>query len=189
LRQNRSWIDLANEKISITDVLTTLGIYVPTNVKGGGSRKVHCPFGFYHSDGGLSKAMRVYLQSNTVYCFSCSKRYGPVALAAAKWDCSWDNAAFRLLEDSGYKPKSIKERWAEATAVSGEEPPDTLALAEALKTYCSGISSDWDIRQLDGDVASTLDSCLKLLDSVKTDESALKWLKTCKVVMARKLEA
>lgn len=187
LRRN-SWVDNANSLIKITDVLTMIGVYVPQSILSGGNKKIYCPFGFYHSDGGITKAMRVYLPSNTVYCFSCSKRYSPVSLAAAKWDCSWFNAAFRLLEDAGFKPKSIEERWVEATT-EVRNSPDLISLADALKVYCSGISPDWQIKQLDGPVAETLNKCLGLLNIVATDEDALKWLQTCKKVMERLLRS
>jgi len=186
LRQ-KSWIDEANERIDISDVLTSLGIFVPESVRNGGNKKVFCPFGFYHSDGGITKAMRVYKASNTVYCFSCSKRYSPVTLAAAKWDCSWHNAAFRLLEDAGFKPKTLEERWAEATAQVVVKP-DVLSLADALKMYCSGISSEWATKQLDENVAETLNKCLGLLNIVETNEDAAKWLDACKKVMSKLLE-
>jgi len=186
LRQ-KSWIDEANERVHIADVLTSLGIAVPESVRNGGNKKVYCPFGFYHSDGGISKAMRVYGNSNTAYCFSCSKRYSPVTLTAAKRDCSWQNAAFILLEDIGYAPKSLEERWEEAT-IKPHENPDILALADALKMYCSGIITDWASKQLEDTIASKLNQCLDLLSVVKTDEDAVKWLTVCKKVMKDMLE-
>lgn len=183
-----SWIDEANNRVQITDVLTKIGVFVPSSILNGGNKKIYCPFGFYHSDGGTTKAMRVYLKSNTVYCFSCSKRYSPVGLASAKWDCSWFNAAFRLLEDAGFKPKTLEERWADATATI-DNKPDLISLADALKMYCSGITSEWQTEQLDDSIAETLNRCLGLLSMVQSDEDAAKWLLTCKKVMNRLLEA
>lgn len=183
----KSWIDEANERIDIADVLTNIGVFVPDTVRSGGNRKLHCPFGFYHSDGGLAKAMRLYRANNTVYCFSCSKRYSPVTLAAARWDCSWNNAAFRLLEDAGFKPKTLEERWVEATTPI-EYKLDTIALADALKTYCSGIHSDWNTLQYSDNIGTLLNKCLDLLSAVRTDEDAMKWLNTCKQVMRKMLE-
>lgn len=186
LRQ-KSWIDQANEMVKITDVLASLGVFVPSSIHNGGNKKIYCPFGFYHSDGGATKAMRVYLKSNSVYCFSCSKRYDPVGLAAAQWDVSWVNAAFRLLEDSGFKPKSLEERWQEATA-EVENAPDLISLADALKMYCSAISPVWQTKQLDDIVATKLSKCLDLLNAVKTDSDAIKWLDITKRAMRNVLE-
>lgn len=183
----KSWIDEANELIDIADVLTTIGVFVPETIRNGGNRKLHCPFGFYHSDGGLAKAMRLYRASNTVYCFSCSKRYSPVTLAAAKWDCSWNNAALQLLEDAGVKRKTLEERWTDAITPEIVKV-DTIALAEALKMYCSAISSNWNILQLEEDVAVQLNKCLTLLKVVTTEDEAYRWLTTCKQVMKKMLE-
>jgi hypothetical protein len=186
LRQT-SWVDDANTKIHIADVLTSIGVNVPDSVWSGGTKKVYCPFGFYHSDRGFTKAMRVYGSKNAAYCFSCSKRYGPVSLAAAHWDTSWVNAAFRLLEDAGFKPKSLEERWRDAVT-EVENKPDLIALADALKMYCSGICPTWQATQLDDIVATKLSKCLNLLNAVVTDEDAAKWLNTTKLVMRRALE-
>ena len=186
LGQRTSWIDQANNNVKITDVLESIGVFVPSTILNGGNKKIHCPFGFYHSDGGYAKAMRVYLANNTVWCFSCSKRYSPVSLASAAWDISWPAAAMRLLEDSGFKPKSLEERWADAVATEKVEP-DLLALADALKMFCSGVRTDWNIVQLDDKVGTKLNQCLDLLDAVKSDEDAAKWLNVCKQVMTKTL--
>lgn len=186
--RQQPWIDKANELVQISDLLANFGIYIPIDAQSGASKKVHCPFGFYHSDGGTSRAMRIYYESNTAYCFSCTKRYTPVKLAAAVWDCSWSTAANRLLEDAGFKPKTLKERWVEATTPV-ENKPDLIALADALKMYCSGISADWSKMQYSDKVAAKLDRCLSLLDSVATSEDADKWLSVCKIAMRRILEA
>lgn len=187
MQRQKSWVDEANELIHIADVLTSLKVYVPEGIRNGGNKKVYCPFGFYHSDRGTTKAMRVYAASNTAFCFSCSKRYSPVSLAAAAWDCSWQSAAFRLLEDIGYKPKTLQERWDEAI-VPVYVKPDTDALAEALKMYCSGISKNWSELQLQDSVAVKFNKCLNLLNCVKTDEDAINWLTKCKIIMKNLLE-
>lgn len=183
----KSWIDQANDVVKISTLLTSFGIYVPESVNNGSTKKVHCPFGIYHSDNGLSKAMRVYGANNTAYCFSCGKRYSPVTLAAAQWDCSWTNAAFRLLEDAGYKPKTWQERWQEAVAPPESIAVDTLSLAEALKVYCESIDNAWKTTQLDGAAAEILNKCLELLPAVKTPDEAMQWLTTCKKVMRKVL--
>jgi hypothetical protein len=184
--QRLSWVDEANDKVLITSVLRITGVFVPDNIAEGGNKKIFCPFGFYHSDHGLTKAMRVYTSSNTAWCFSCSKRYNPVSLAAAYWDVRWDTAALRLLEDIGYKQKTIEDRWREATSEITTSP-DIVALADALKVYCASQDSLWAINQLEGDIAVTLNKCLSLLDSVKTNEDATKWLTVTKQAMTNKI--
>lgn len=187
IRNRSSWIDDANERIQITDVLTNIGVFVPDSIRNGGNKKIYCPFGFYHSDGGTSKAMRVYLASNTAYCFSCSKRYSPVGLASASWDVPWTAAALRLLEEAGFKSKTLTERWVEATTPV-ENKPDLIALADALKMFCSGVHADWTSIQYDDHVSTKLNQCLSLLDLVQSDEAASRWLDTCKKAMTKVLE-
>lgn len=188
LGQRTSWIATANENISIIDVLTSLGIHVQIANSSGTSRKIHCPFGeLYHSDSGLEKTMRVFKQTNSAYCFRCNQSYDPVSLAAAVWDTSRHAAALRLLEDSDFKPKSLEERWDDAVSTP-TIAVDLLSLADALKTFCSGISQDWVTRQLDQGVGEKLNACLELLTAVKTDEDAVKWLAVCKQVMQKTLE-
>lgn len=182
--RQKSWIEEANTKIDIADFLSSIGIYVPVR---DGNKKVHCPFGFYHSDGGQSKAMRIYYNSNTAFCFSCGKRYTPVTLASAYWDCAWVTAAFRLLDDAGIKPKTLEERWVEASTPEIKKI-DLISLADALKMFCAGVSTDWDKQQYSDEISDKLNKCLTLLDSIKTDEDAVKWLNVCKQVMAKMLE-
>lgn len=184
ITQNKSWVAEANLKVQISDVLTSLGIYVPEGLS---NKKIHCPFGFYHSDNGLAKAMRVYTESNTVYCFSCSKRYSCVSLAAAAWDCSYATAAFRLLEGAGIKPKTLEERWAYATT-QDELKPDLMALADALKIYCTRFDS-WGSLQYTEQVAKKFSACLEILEMVKTDDDASAWLNVSKQAMSKTLQA
>lgn len=188
LRQNTSWIELANTTVKITDVLASIGIFVPAVASNGTSKKISCPFGgIYHSDGGMEKTMRVFHASNSVFCFRCTKRYDPVSLTAELNDCSFFNAAMMLLEDADLAPKSLEQRWAEAVRPEIKEL-DLIALADALKIYCSGICSTWVTRQLDPEVGQKLNACLELLPSVKSSEGADKWLTVCKQVMRKVLE-
>lgn len=179
----QKWIDQANEYVSISDVLVSLNVFVPLTLD---NKKVLCPFGFYHSDGGTAKAMRIYVSTNSAYCFSCSKSYRPVTLAAAAWGCSWQQAADRLLETAGYKPKTLKERWADATTPEVKEI-DLISLSDALKMYCSAVSPDWRRQQYDAVVAAKLDVCLSLLPRIKTSADSVKWLEACKAAMRQVL--
>ena len=188
LGQKTSWIQLANDQVRISDVLASVDIFVQSAELSSRSRKIHCPFGkFYHSDSGLEKTMRVFHESNSAYCFRCNQSYDPVSLASAIWDVSRNAAALRLLDDAGFKPKSLEERWNDAVG-SLKVEVDLLSLADALKVYCSGIASDWTIRQLDDTVAVKLNACLELLSSVHTEQDAEKWLSICKQVMRNQLE-
>lgn len=103
-------IALADE-ISIEDVLNDLfDIDVP---KGSDTWKTYCPLGHEHSDAGRSKAMRIYTESNSAYCFSHRMRFTPVILAQLKFDKSRRRSAQLLLDhyEINYGPRTLEERW------------------------------------------------------------------------------
>lgn len=176
-------IDLANEKVSITDVLGWAGVYVPETF--GRSVKVECPWGhLFHSDGGIDRSMRVYSESNSAFCFSCSVFYTPVRLHARANDIDEKTAAGDLLDHIGYRPPEPLDVWAEVTTVVTPKPDRTL-LAEALKYFCARTIPQWHFRQLEQPWAGVLSRCLHLLDQVGTEQDAEHWLTTCKTVMGR----
>lgn len=177
-----SLVEVANAKVSIVTVCRMLGVDLPDEVDAERSRKISCPFGeLYHSDQGLSPAMRIYLETNSAYCFSCTWFYTPVSLAARAWDISRKEAAERLLDRIGYRPLDLAEQW---QAVLDYEPElDKALLGEALKTYCRRTCKTWGYRQFNDDVRATLTRCLSLLDLVKTADDATRWLAACKVAM------
>lgn len=181
-------ITIANEQVSIVSVLQMLGVDLPDDVGSSRSRKLSCPFGqVYHSDGGVSPAMRIYPDTNSAYCFSCSMYFTPVSLAAQGLDCDPLTAANRLLDRIGHRPTTLAQKWEQAR--SYEPEPDKALLADALKTYCRRINPDWAGRQFDPAVAATLTRCLSLLDLVHTAQDVSLWLSRCKVAMCRTLVA
>lgn len=179
---NRSPITVANEVVSIVTVLQWLGAELPDDIGSGRSRKVHCPWGeAYHSDGGIDPAMRVYPDTNSAYCFSCSSAFTPVGLAAQAMDCDRRTAAVHLLDRAGHQPMDLASVFAGHAAWSPE--PDKAQLADALKTFCRRIDPAWSTRQFDAAVASTLTRCLSILDLVNTEEDVNLWLTRCKAAM------
>lgn len=175
-------ITVANEHVSIVTVLQMLGVDPGDEAAMGRSRKVSCPFGpVYHSDHGVSPAMRVYPDTNSAWCFSCSVYYTPVKLIAQATDTDAHTAATRLLDRVGYRPLDLAQQWRTASAYEPE--PDKALMADALKTYCRRICHDWPGRQFDARVASTLTRCLAILDLVRTDADVSLWLARCKDAM------
>lgn len=181
-----SVVAVANEKVSIVTVCQLLGVELPDDIGMGRSRKVRCPFGaVYHSDQGVSAAMRVYPESNSAYCFSCAAYYTPVSLAARAMDCDRKTAAVRLLDHIGHKPLDLAAAWRDA--VEYEPKPDRALLADALKTYCRRIDPQWCTRQFEPGVAGVLSRCLSLLDLVTDAEAVQLWLQRCKEAMRHAL--
>lgn len=179
-----SLVTVANEQVSILVACRLIGMDLPMDEGYGRSMKVRCPFGeLYHSDRGVSAAMRVYTDSNSAWCFSCGVYYTPVKLVAQQWDLDWPGAAANLLDRVGYRPVSIAEQW--ASVVEYDVEPDRAQLADALKTYCRRVIDGWGSRQFDADVSGLLTRCLELLDRVTSEEDAGRWLAVTKEVMTR----
>jgi hypothetical protein len=177
-------VEVANEKVAIVVVCRMLGVQLPDDLVAGRSQKVHCPFGeIYHSDGGLSPAMRIYPDTNSAYCFSCAAYYTPVSLAAKAMDTTYHTAAIRLLDHIGHRPMDLAQQWQQVAQFEPE--PDRALLADALKTYCRRIEPQWSQRQFEEGVARVLTRCLGLLDLVKSAGDVTLWLDRCKEAMRR----
>ena len=171
--------ELANEKVTITTAFSIIGAEVNHYAT---STKHYCPFGhIYHADGGSSKALRVYPETNSAWCFAGCGYFNPVKLIAMDKDISEEASAEFLLDFIGYVPPDYESTW---DAMMSESPKvDTSALAEALKLACSRVSPDWEQRQFEPSVAQRLSQCLRLLPRVHTEEEAVKWLAVTKQAM------
>lgn len=178
-------VKLANELVDIRLACTLVGMEVPEII--GDSVKLRCPFGtFYHSDGGIRPAFRVYPRSNSAFCFSCSATYKPVNLISMAYGDDYEDAAAYLLRQIDYRGLSPDDMWNSLEETGA--PPDTASLGQALRTYCSSISPDWDDAQFSTIIATRLGNCLSLLDKVNTDEDAKKWLSATKKIMSKVLK-
>ncbi len=180
---SRSVVEVADEVVSIVTALRMFGVELDEHSL---RRKLRCPFGIYHSDHGLAPAMRVYLETNSAYCFSCTLYLTPVSLAAKAMDCDRRTAAERLLDRIGHRPMDLAGAWRHAVEYTPE--PNTALMAEALKTYCRRISPSWAQHQFDPQVAAALTWCLSLLDLVVTEQDVTLWLTSCKAAMKQVLE-
>lgn len=171
---------VANDLVPIATACQLIGMEIPEIY--GRSVKVRCPFGaVYHSDGGVDPAMRVYPDTNHAFCFAGCGAFSPVWLVRQAWGIDSQTAAAELLDRIGHKPVSLAQAWADV--VSHEEPPDTVLLAEALKTYCARVVPDWGNVQYRAPAGPLLNRCLRLLDLVNTDAEARVWLERCKLAM------
>jgi hypothetical protein len=180
-RRQPSLITFANEQVPIATVCRLIGVDLP----GDGvvyRLKLHCPFGdIYHTDGGMQAAMRIYPDSNNLFCFAGCGFFSPVTLAAQAWDLTRRAAARELLERLGIVRAASVSVWAELDRV---DPPDRTLLAQALRTFCRRAIPGWEQHQFDAGPAQLLNRCLALLDHVRTDEDAQRWLEVCKAAMS-----
>lgn len=180
-----SWEDiaLANTEVSIVDACKLIGM---PSMDYQYSIKMYCPFGqVTHGDGGATKSFRVYMESNTAYCFACAERYTPTKLVALEKDISLEEAAQFLLELYKVKP-SVDDRWAELTA---EKPfaLDSADLTESLKVYCRRIDPDWETHQFVPEVAETFQKCLSLIPLIRTEKERDQWREAAKSLMTQRL--
>lgn len=183
-----SVITVANEQVSIVTVCQMVGLDISDDVGEGRSRKLPCPFGeIYHSDHGRDPAMRLYMDSNSAYCFSCQAYWTPVSLFARAMDLDHRTAATRLLDRIGYKPVNLAQAWKQAVSYAPEL--DKAALAEALKIYCRRIEPQWSRRQFDPGIAQHLTRCLSILSLVRNETDADLWLTRCKEVMRQAIHS
>ncbi len=180
VRRNPSLIAVANEQVPIAVACRMAGVSVVGDA--GRPTKVHCPFGALHSDGGIDKAMRVYTDTNSAWCFSCTTFYTPVKIFAQARELDYRTAATVLLDHIGYRPLSLADQFA---AAERSAQPDTAQLADALKIYCQRVIPGWRGRQYNADESALLARCLALLDRVRSDTEAQLWLNTTKSIMAR----
>lgn len=169
--------------MTIVDACNELGM----GVYGGTDRmKFYCPFGeIWHVDGGMSKAFRIYENTNSAWCFACSAYYTPVKLIAADKDKTELEAAEWILEHTHYVAPDFVAQW---DAITSATPSiDREALTEALRLSCTRFPG-WDAKQFDDRIARTYTKVLSVLPKVADEDGARKWLDTAKQVMKRELE-
>lgn len=178
----RSLVDVANEQISITDVLLKMGVSLPDS-SSGASWKTDCPFGnFYHLDRGGSKSLRVYYASNSAYCFRGCGYLTPVTLYSLKTGLSKADAAVFLLDSHGIELPSLDDTLTEI--IKSDNSPSHASLREALHIYCQReVGESWESAQFDDVMISGIDNCLALLSKVDDEEKAKLWLDKSKQYM------
>lgn len=178
-------IELANERMGIVAACNHIGMGLPDHLSS--SMKVDCPFGsLYHLDGGTSRSMRVYAETNSAWCFAGCGYFTPVRLIADDKDISEQDAAEHILDITHYVPPDFESQW---DALMAEVPPvNTASLAEALKVACARMAHDWEELQFSSEVSSKLTACFALLPQLQTPEQAQKWLDVSKFVMQSVLQ-
>lgn len=177
----------AETEVRIEDVLKDLfDIDVPYDA---GDWKAECPLGYEHSDGGRSKAMRVYSESNSAWCFSHASKYTPLTLWRLKAEVSRQQGARDLLRFYGIntEPPTVEERWKaldDPLPVSQEIDVDSLR--ELLIQYARTLPG-YEMGQYDPEALDLMTGLIKTARSFSADASydtIENWLNTSK----RKLE-
>jgi hypothetical protein len=152
-----------------------------------GMAKTYCPFGdMYHSDGGRTRAFKVFEADNSAFCFACGRRFDPVSLIAMERDIPFRKAAEWILEHKGYVAPDYNARWEALEAK--QTPVDYEALQSALKIACSRMIPDWAERQFEDRVAAKLAQCMAVSRKVSSNDEGRKWLDMSKTAMRQTLD-
>ncbi len=184
MKTEKSLVELANSEVDIFLVCNLIGMDI-TPAYDVRSIKVYCPFGeVSHIDGGREKALRIYPDTNSAWCWAESLYLSPVKIASLAWDKPMLETAEILLERVGKTPPSIEEML-DKFLNPPEVQPDLSLLGQLLRDFCKNHMENWESRQFDPEIARWLDSCLSLLRYVRTSADAAEWLEGSKQVMRR----
>lgn len=179
-------IERANKDIRIEDVLND---YFDCSVPYGIDKiKDYCPLGFDHSDGGVRKALTVYGDSNTAWCFSHSMRFEPVSLWQIRTGMKSGEAARDLLNVYGHRtsPLTLSERWEKAEQKQSSPPIDRDALRDLVLNKAASLPM-YSKLQYDDSVVKAISYLLRSVDNLPDSAdygTIIKW----KASMDRTLE-
>jgi hypothetical protein len=168
-------VDRANDLISIIGLLRSLDVHVP-DIGVTKSYRTYCPFGILHPDHGMDKALRIYPETNSAFCFAGCGYFTPVGLAMMAWDLTPAEAAQKLLDDAG---SSVVP---EPYQAPPEPLPDRYSLEEALRVYARRKYPGWEA---DHHFRETFERCLSLLKMVRVSTQAEEWMLGCKQALDR----
>lgn len=185
--RNRELIELANTKVAIEDILLeSFNIDVPKDVDGW---KSDCPKGSEHSDGGRTKAMRVYSDSNSAWCFRCSEKFLPVNLwQLVTGTASPVKAAKDMLEHYGVRttPPTPQERW-EAMENKETEEVEYDSLKEVFLNYAKTLPA-YAVRQYEDPVLKAVTTVLNSADLLPKGAGSAtlqEWIREAKSAFAK----
>lgn len=185
----RTLVEIAEEDVRIERVLQDL--FSIDSVEDAGGWKTHCPLGAEHSDGGTSKAMRVYSDTNSAYCFSHRTSFTPLSLWRLKHPhMSRREAAEDMLEHYGIRstPPTLDERWEHLEATEEKVPQDVEALRETLRYFARTTLPDYAAKQYDAEVLEVMGKIYLTSESLTGDcsyDTMVHWLQTAKNVMKK----
>lgn len=179
-------VDMANSNVPIETVLKDLfNIDVPPDA---GDWKAPCPLGSEHSDGGRSKAMRVYSDTNSAWCFSHSKTFTPFSL----WQLAHNTRAkkvpaLEMLEKYGIStsPPSTEERWNRLDAAAEGGPVDVEHLKDIYISFLRTLPG-YGTLQYEDEVLDIVSKTLRTLDNLPSGaayDTLGEWLETAKKLM------
>lgn len=183
----RDLIQRAETEVKIEKVL--LDQFGIESVEDSGGWKTHCPLGAEHSDGGTSKSMRVYSDSNSAWCFSHSTRFTPVKLWQLRHPGNRVEAAVEMLEHYGFRttPPTLDERWESLEHEEEEVIPEEVGeLHDALITFARTTLPNYECHQYRSEVLDIMAKIYAISDHLDLSGprgSMLEWLEKSKKIL------
>jgi hypothetical protein len=178
------FIEQANRSVSIEKVLFDhFGIEV-------GPGKNPCPFDFEHSDGGQDKALRVYPDTNSAYCFALHGVLDPVKLFSLKGDNRPLYAAQLLMRAYGIdtRPKGWRERYNDI-ALQRETSVRQIPPGSVVEALQAALRQDqgYVAHQFHPDVLRAVEGQLDAIDKLVSQTTDIKeiqeWLTQAKATI------
>lgn len=183
------WFEYANSQIKIESVLNDIfGEDIPEDV---GGWKAHCPEGSDHSDGGASKSLKVYSDTNSAFCFSHNRKYTPVDLWKVHKNLKQNTAAAKgLLKHYGIRttPPTAEERWVALEAeLNTVKELDRDSLAESLLLFANSLPH-YSVRQYEEPVLDLIGRILATTHKMPegVDHATLeKWINDAQALLTK----
>ena len=180
LTEERTRYQIANDLTTIFSAMRMCDMNVPEFDYG--TMKVDCPFD-------NERAFRVYGESNSAYCFACSKKYTSVGLIAEHRGLAIDDAAELLIEkaerEGRWRPPTPEARW--EALINQPFVFDRASESEALKLFCSRVAENWRSAQFESQIAVRLTRCLEALEKVGTIDDLNQWRTITRSAMQKAL--
>lgn len=153
----------ADREIQLPALMRAFGVQVDD--VGTYRRKMRCPFGWLHGDGGVEPSFRLYGDTNTGFCFNGCGLITPVRFAAECWDVPWYIASVRLCAE--HLGEDLE---ADSLTVPAGPASDLMeALRVRLRTE---VGPDWLRLQYHQQVQKELERWAPLAEAVTTEAEA-----------------
>lgn len=162
------YIKRADSEVRIETVLNDFfGGDVPYEA---GKIKTHCPIGYDHSDGGTRKAMSVYSDTNSAWCFSHNTRFTPTTLWQLRTGLPPREAARDLLDIYGFRvsPLTLDERWDLLDSKEATPDLDRSALRGIVVSHAKSLTN-YSRRQYDPPTVEIVSDILRTVDKLPSD--------------------
>lgn len=187
LAPNERFIEYVDARVRIAVLMKDFfQVYVP-DTEDTKSWKTYCPFANEHPDGGIDKNFRVFVGTNSAYCWTMHGYMTPCSIMAIFWGTSRLKAAKKLADMNGLGKRPWRELFAELAAESELYiAPSGEYVIEALKMYLNTkpeyVENKYDPNTVKL-VSAILNTLETLLSKKPNEEHLREWLTKAKQVV------